>query len=84
MGRVPLSVNTNGPRRGVDASSAMAALDNIAATRLASMASSASAGHCLGHRRPGIERTYDRHKYRAEKRAAFEKLAAEVARITVG
>jgi hypothetical protein len=39
---------------------------------------------CLGHRRPGIERTYDRHKYRAEKRAAFEKLAAEVARITVG
>jgi integrase len=36
---------------------------------------------CLGHRRPGIERTYDRHKYRAEKRAAFEKLAALVERI---
>jgi integrase len=35
----------------------------------------------LGHILPGVEGTYDRHEYRAEKLAAFEKLAAEVERI---
>jgi integrase len=31
---------------------------------------------CLGHVKGGVEATYDRHSYRDEKRAAFEKLAA--------
>jgi integrase len=36
---------------------------------------------CLGHVRRGVEGTYDRHEYRAEKKIAFEKLAALVDRI---
>jgi integrase len=35
----------------------------------------------LGHVVPGVEGTYDRHSYADEKRAAFEALAAMVARI---
>jgi integrase len=35
----------------------------------------------LGHVVPGIEGTYDRNGYADEKRAAFEALAAQVARI---
>ena len=35
----------------------------------------------LGHVVPGVEGTYDRHSYFDEKRAAFEALAAQVARI---
>jgi integrase len=36
---------------------------------------------CLGHVRQGVEGTYDRHQYRAEKQAAFAKLADLVDRI---
>jgi hypothetical protein len=35
----------------------------------------------LGHVVPGVEGVYDRHSYADEKRAAFEALAAQVARI---
>jgi integrase len=37
---------------------------------------------CLGHVLPGIRATYDRHSYKDEKRAAFEKLAKLVRTIT--
>jgi len=36
---------------------------------------------CLGHSLTGVRRTYDRHEYEAEKRHAFEALAALVERI---
>ena len=36
---------------------------------------------CLGHVMPGVRGTYDRHEYHAEKKLAFEKLAAHIARI---
>jgi integrase len=37
---------------------------------------------CLGHAIGGVRGTYDRHRYEAEKRAAFEALAAQIERIT--
>ena len=40
------------------------------------------AERCLGHTMGGIEETYNRHAYTAEKAAALEKLAAHVERIT--
>ena len=36
---------------------------------------------CLGHALGGIRGTYDRHAYEAEKRNAFEALAALIERI---
>jgi hypothetical protein len=39
------------------------------------------AERCLGHRIPGVRRTYDRHPYDPEMKIAFEKLAAEIERI---
>jgi integrase len=39
------------------------------------------AERALGHVMPGVRGTYDRHAYHREKQAAFEKLAAQVARI---
>ena len=39
------------------------------------------AERCLGHVIGGVRGVYDRHAYRAEKAAAFEALAAQVARI---
>jgi integrase len=39
------------------------------------------AGHVLGHARPGVEGTYDLHRYDAEKADALHKLAALIARI---
>jgi hypothetical protein len=39
------------------------------------------AERCLGHVLPGIRGTYDRHEYLAEKRHAFEALAALIERI---
>jgi integrase len=36
---------------------------------------------CLGHAKIGIRGTYDRHEYEAEKRHAFEQLAAQIERI---
>ena len=36
---------------------------------------------CLGHVLSGVRGTYDRHEYHAEKKRAFEALAAQVARI---
>jgi integrase len=39
------------------------------------------AERCLGHAIGGVRATYDRHAYHAEKAAAFEKLAAEIAKI---
>jgi integrase len=36
---------------------------------------------CLGHALTGVRATYDRHAYEAEKRAAFEALAAQIERI---
>ena len=36
---------------------------------------------CLGHALGGVRGTYDRHAYEAEKRDAFEKLAAQIERI---
>ena len=36
---------------------------------------------CLGHVLSGVRGTYDRHEYQAEKKLAFEALAAQVARI---
>jgi integrase len=42
------------------------------------------AERCLGHRVGGIRGVYDRHRYEAEMRAAFESLAALVERIVRG
>lgn len=39
------------------------------------------AERCLGHVIGGVRGTYDRHQYLAEKRHAFDALAAEIARI---
>ena len=39
------------------------------------------AEQCLGHKIPGIQAVYDRHRYLDEKGAAFEKLAALIERI---
>jgi integrase len=39
------------------------------------------AERCLGHALPGIRENYDCHTYRAEKLAAFEKLAARINQI---
>jgi len=39
------------------------------------------AERCLGHVIGGIRGTYDRHEYYAEKKLAFEKLAAQIDRI---
>ena len=36
---------------------------------------------CLGHALRGVRGTYDRHAYEAEKRHAFEALAALIERI---
>jgi integrase len=36
---------------------------------------------CLGHVLTGVRGTYDRHEYHAEKKQAFEALAAQIARI---
>jgi integrase len=36
---------------------------------------------CIAHRRPGIERTYDLHRFDLEKRRAFERWAAHVKQI---
>jgi integrase len=40
------------------------------------------AERCLGHVINGVRSVYDRHEYQAEKAAAFEKLAEQVAAIT--
>jgi integrase len=40
------------------------------------------AERCLGHVISGVRGVYDRHEYQAEKAAAFEKLAEQVAAIT--
>jgi len=40
------------------------------------------AERCLGHVINGVRGVYDRHEYQAEKAAAFEKLAGQVAAIT--
>jgi hypothetical protein len=39
------------------------------------------AERCLGHVIGGVRGTYDRHQYFAEKRHAFEALAAQIERI---
>jgi hypothetical protein len=39
------------------------------------------AERCLGHVLPGIRGTYDRHEYLAEKRRAFDALAAQIDRV---
>jgi hypothetical protein len=39
------------------------------------------AERCLGHALGGIRGTYDRHEYQAEKRHAFEALAAQIENI---
>ena len=39
------------------------------------------AERCLGHVISGVRSTYDRHEYHAEKRVAFEALAAQIDRI---
>lgn len=39
------------------------------------------AEQCLGHVIPGVRGTYDRHAYHAEKKQAFEALAAQIDRI---
>ncbi len=39
------------------------------------------AERCLGHVLPGIRGTYDRHEYLAEKRRAFDALAALIDRV---
>jgi integrase len=36
------------------------------------------AERCLGHSLPGIRKTYDHHAFHAEKKAAFEMLAARI------
>jgi integrase len=43
--------------------------------------SSDIAERCLGHVIPGVRATYDRHRYRDEMLAAFEKLANQIERI---
>jgi len=40
------------------------------------------AERCLGHVISGVRGVYDRHDFRDEKAAAFEKLAEQVAAIT--
>src|SRR5262249_21639696 len=37
---------------------------------------------CLGHTLGGLRATYDQHRYEAEKRHAFESLAAQIAALT--
>src|SRR5262249_59941466 len=39
------------------------------------------AERCLGHTITGVRGTYDRHAYEAEKRHAFEALAAQIERV---
>jgi hypothetical protein len=39
------------------------------------------AERCLGHVIGGVRGTYDRHAYHAEKKRAFEMLAAQIDRI---
>jgi hypothetical protein len=39
------------------------------------------AERCLGHVISGVRGIYDRHEYYDEKKAAFEKLAAQIDRI---
>ena len=39
------------------------------------------AERCLGHLQPGIQQTYDRHKYISEMAVAYEKLAALIGQI---
>ena len=39
------------------------------------------AERCLGHVIAGVRGTYDRHEYYAEKKRAYEALAAQIARI---
>jgi hypothetical protein len=39
------------------------------------------AEECLGHARPGLIGTYDRHSYYREKQLAYEALAALIERI---
>ena len=39
---------------------------------------------CLGHVLPGVRGVYDRHSYLAEKRDAFEALAAQIDAIVRG
>jgi hypothetical protein len=39
------------------------------------------AERCLGHAIAGVRGTYDRHSFYAEKKAAFEALAAQIERI---
>ena len=43
--------------------------------------SSDHAERVLGHVIPGVRGVYDRHEYAVEKRAALEKLDAQIARI---
>jgi len=38
----------------------------------------------IAHRQPGIERTYDLHRFELEKRRAFERWAAHVKQILAG
>jgi hypothetical protein len=42
------------------------------------------AERCLGHVIGGVRGVYDRFEYIEQKRAAFERLAAEIARIVAG
>ena len=42
------------------------------------------AERCLGHVIPGVRGVYDRHKYIAKMRAAFEALAKEIDVIVIG
>jgi len=46
--------------------------------------SSDIAERCLGHAMVGVRGTYDRHEYEAEKRYAFEALAAQIEKIVRG
>jgi integrase len=39
------------------------------------------AERCLGHALPGLRKTYDQHEFYSEKKAAFELLAAYIARV---
>jgi integrase len=39
------------------------------------------AEECLGHARPGVVGTYDRHGYRSEKQLAFERIAKLIERM---
>jgi integrase len=47
-------------------------------TMLSRLASKDIAEHCLAHKPPTIEGTYDRYDYLPQKRDAFEKLASEL------